>query len=117
MDGGTRGQGKHSSGVLFCFSLFLLLVAPFHYAIDRCFLSGRQRKSVLCVVERSRTQSDKHKTTSAPNVPVSPPQAAKLAPQKDLLGDILKQPLRPIHGTRHGLGKTNHRASANINKK
>ncbi len=90
-----RGQGKHSSGVLVWFSVVLLLVAPFYYAIDECFVSGRKRKSVLCVVERSRTQADNVKTTSAANVPVSPPQAAKLAPQQDLLGDILKQTLRP----------------------
>ena len=35
MDGGTRRQGKHSSGVRGCFSVVRLLVAPFHYAIGR----------------------------------------------------------------------------------
>ena len=40
MDGGTRGQGKHSSGVRFCFSLVLLPVAPFHYAIEGAVVVG-----------------------------------------------------------------------------
>ena len=49
------------------------------------------------------------KTTNAPNEP--PHQ------RFTLLGDILKQPLRPIHGTRLGLGQTNQRGSAKQNKK
>ena len=47
MDGGTRGQRKLSSGVLVCFSLFLLLVAPFHYAIDRCIYSLCEGRDTL----------------------------------------------------------------------
>ena len=68
-------------------------------------------------MERSRTQSDKHKTTSEANVSVSPPQAAKLAPQQDLLGDILKQPQNPIHGSKNSLDRTDQRGSAKLNKK
>ncbi len=95
-------------GCCVIFSVVQLLVAPFHYAIDGCFVSGRIRKSVLCVVERSRTQSDKHKTTSAPNEPVHQ--------RFTLLEDILKQPLRLIHGSERGLGQTSQRASAKLKK-
>ena len=82
-----------------------LPVAPFHYAIDGAVLVGVRRDSCTCEVGMA------HEGYMAPRNAGRAEGFLRV-----FLVDILKQPLRLIHGSENGLEKTNDRASANINK-